>query len=117
MSGGQKQRVSVARAVYNNADIYMLDDPLSAVDSHVGKHIFKNVIGNDGLLQNKVKIENRPSQEVWNERNENIKIINPAFDKTKLKNLSGVISEFGVLPPRQFIKKARQKLSNFKNFP
>ena len=57
MSGGQKQRVSVARAVYNNADIYMLDDPLSAVDSHVGKHIFKNVIGNDGLLQNKVKIE------------------------------------------------------------
>ena len=57
MSGGQKQRVSVARAVYNNADIYMLDDPLSAVDSHVGKHIFKNVIGSGGLLQNKVKIE------------------------------------------------------------
>jgi len=57
LSGGQKQRVSVARAVYNNADIYMLDDPLSAVDSHVGKHIFKNVIGSDGLLQNKVKIE------------------------------------------------------------
>ena len=57
MSGGQKQRVSVARAVYNNADIYMLDDPLSAVDSHVGKHIFKSVIGSGGLLQNKVKIE------------------------------------------------------------
>ena len=47
----------MARAVYNNADIYMLDDPLSAVDSHVGKHIFKNVIGSGGLLQNKVKIE------------------------------------------------------------
>ena len=57
MSGGQKQRVSVARAVYNNADIYMLDDPLSAVDSHVGKHIFKSVIGSGGLLQNKVKLE------------------------------------------------------------
>ncbi|KJH41098.1 ABC transporter, ATP-binding protein [Dictyocaulus viviparus] len=44
LSGGQKQRVSLARAVYSNADIILLDDPLSAVDSHVGKHIFDNVI-------------------------------------------------------------------------
>ena len=43
LSGGQKQRVSLARAVYNNADLYLLDDPLSAVDSHVGKHIFEQV--------------------------------------------------------------------------
>ncbi|XP_052061601.1 multidrug resistance-associated protein 1-like [Mytilus californianus] len=56
LSGGQKQRVSLARAVYNNADVYMLDDPLSAVDSHVGKHIFKNVIGREGLLQNKTRV-------------------------------------------------------------
>ena len=56
LSGGQKQRVSVARAVYNNADVYFLDDPLSAVDSHVGKDLFKNVIGNSGLLKNKVTI-------------------------------------------------------------
>ena len=55
LSGGQKQRVSVARAVYNNADIYLLDDPLSAVDAHVGKHIFQQVISNDkGLLKGKV---------------------------------------------------------------
>ena len=44
LSGGQKQRVSLARAVYRNADIYLMDDPLSAVDSHVGKHIFERVI-------------------------------------------------------------------------
>lgn len=56
LSGGQKQRVSVARAVYNNADAYFLDDPLSAVDAHVGKDLFKNVIGNSGLLKNKVLI-------------------------------------------------------------
>ncbi|XP_046565289.1 multidrug resistance-associated protein 1-like [Haliotis rubra] len=56
LSGGQKQRVSVARAVYNNADIYLFDDPLSAVDSHVGKHIFKNVIGPNGLLHGKTRI-------------------------------------------------------------
>ena len=54
MSGGQKQRVSLARAVYQDADIYLLDDPLSAVDSHVGKHIFDKVLGPNGLLRNKV---------------------------------------------------------------
>lgn len=54
LSGGQKQRVSLARAVYQNHDIYLLDDPLSAVDSHVGKHIFDKVISKDGLLRKKV---------------------------------------------------------------
>ena len=54
LSGGQKQRISLARAVYQNADVYLLDDPLSAVDSHVGKHIFEEVIGPTGLLKKKV---------------------------------------------------------------
>lgn len=58
LSGGQKQRVSLARAVYSDADIYLLDDPLSAVDSHVGKHLFNNVIGQQGLLKRKVSIAN-----------------------------------------------------------
>ena len=56
MSGGQKQRVSLARAIYNDADVYLLDDPLSAVDSHVGKHIFDEVIGEKGVLSNKVNL-------------------------------------------------------------
>lgn len=56
LSGGQKARVSLARAVYQNADLYLLDDPLSAVDSHVGKHIFDKVIGPKGLLRNKTRI-------------------------------------------------------------
>uniref|UniRef100_V5I844 ABC-type glutathione-S-conjugate transporter n=1 Tax=Anoplophora glabripennis TaxID=217634 RepID=V5I844_ANOGL len=56
LSGGQKQRVSLARAVYSDADIYFLDDPLSAVDSHVGKHIFDKVIGPKGLLHHKTKV-------------------------------------------------------------
>ena len=56
LSGGQKQRISLARAVYNDGDIYMLDDPLSAVDVHVGKHLFEKVIGPEGLLRNKTRI-------------------------------------------------------------
>jgi ATP-binding cassette, subfamily C (CFTR/MRP), member 1 len=55
LSGGQKQRVSVARAVYSGADIYIFDDPLSAVDSHVGKHIFDNVLGENGILKGKTR--------------------------------------------------------------
>ena len=50
LSGGQKQRVAVARAVYSDADIFVMDDPLSAVDVHVGKHLFDRVIGPEGLL-------------------------------------------------------------------
>ncbi|XP_045495077.1 multidrug resistance-associated protein 1 isoform X2 [Colias croceus] len=56
LSGGQKQRVSLARAVYYDADNYFLDDPLSAVDSHVGKHIFDKVIGPSGLLKDKTRV-------------------------------------------------------------
>ncbi|CAN7993271.1 unnamed protein product [Ixodes pacificus] len=56
LSGGQKQRVSLARAVYSDTDIYFLDDPLSAVDSHVGRHIFENVIGPNGALKNKTRV-------------------------------------------------------------
>ena len=40
--------------MYSDAAIFMLDDPLSAVDAHVGKNLFKNVIGNTGLLKLKV---------------------------------------------------------------
>jgi ATP-binding cassette subfamily C (CFTR/MRP) protein 1 len=56
LSGGQKARLSLARAVYARADIYLLDDPLSAVDQHVGKHLIENVFGRTGLLAGKTRI-------------------------------------------------------------
>uniref|UniRef100_A0A8C6UR78 Multidrug resistance-associated protein 1 n=1 Tax=Neogobius melanostomus TaxID=47308 RepID=A0A8C6UR78_9GOBI len=56
LSGGQKQRVSLARAIYCDRSVYLLDDPLSAVDAHVGKHIFDKVIGPQGLLKDKTRV-------------------------------------------------------------
>ncbi len=44
LSGGQRQRISLARCAYKDSDIILLDDPLSAVDQNVGKHIFKQCI-------------------------------------------------------------------------
>jgi ATP-binding cassette subfamily C (CFTR/MRP) protein 1 len=54
VSGGQKQRLNIARAIYFNSSIVLMDDPLSAVDAHVGRHIFDNAIC--GLLKDKCRI-------------------------------------------------------------
>ena len=52
LSGGQRARICLARALYSDADIFLLDDPLSAVDVHVGNHLFKECIR--GLLSEKI---------------------------------------------------------------
>ncbi|CAE6453958.1 unnamed protein product, partial [Rhizoctonia solani] len=54
LSGGQKQRINIARAVYYGADIVLFDDPLSALDAHVGKAVFQNVI--QGALAGRTRI-------------------------------------------------------------
>ena len=54
LSGGQRARVSLARAVYVDADLYLLDDPLSAVDFKVGRHIFEKCM--KGLLSEKTRL-------------------------------------------------------------
>ncbi|KAF9292459.1 Multidrug resistance-associated protein 1 [Mortierella alpina] len=56
LSGGQKQRVALARAAYQDADIYLLDDPLSAVDAHVDQHLWRHLIGPEGLLRHKTRL-------------------------------------------------------------
>lgn len=54
LSGGQKQRLNIARAIYFDADIVLMDDPLSAVDAHVGRHIMDNAIC--GIMKDKCRI-------------------------------------------------------------
>ncbi|KAI5292845.1 hypothetical protein KEM55_007466 [Ascosphaera atra] len=54
VSGGQKQRLNIARAIYFDTELVLLDDPLSAVDAHVGRHIMDNAIC--GLLKDKCRI-------------------------------------------------------------
>lgn len=44
LSGGQRQRISLARALYSDRDVYILDDPFSALDAHVANHVFRNAI-------------------------------------------------------------------------
>ncbi|XP_055307782.1 ATP-binding cassette sub-family C member 4-like isoform X2 [Sitodiplosis mosellana] len=58
LSGGQKARINFARALYRKADIYLIDDPLSAVDTHVQSHLFHKCIGPNGYLarQNATRI-------------------------------------------------------------
>jgi len=56
LSGGQKQRVALARAAYKEASLYLLDDPLAAVDAGVGRHIFESLIGPEGILKGKTRI-------------------------------------------------------------
>lgn len=54
LSGGQKARISLARAVYQNSDILLMDDPISALDVHVRKEIFNEVIS--GICQKKTRV-------------------------------------------------------------
>ncbi len=54
LSGGQKQRVNLARAMYSDSEVFLLDDPLSAVDARVAQHIFKKCV--QGALRDKTVV-------------------------------------------------------------
>ncbi|KAI8588045.1 P-loop containing nucleoside triphosphate hydrolase protein [Geranomyces variabilis] len=56
LSGGQRQRISLACAVYARANVYLIDDTLSAVDARVGRHIFDRVLGPEGLLRGTTRL-------------------------------------------------------------
>jgi ABC-type multidrug transport system fused ATPase/permease subunit len=64
LSGGQKQRLSLARAIYADADIYFLDDPLSALDAHVGSSVFRDCICEHLKTKTVVLVMNQVSDEL-----------------------------------------------------
>ncbi|PIA32634.1 hypothetical protein AQUCO_04400075v1 [Aquilegia coerulea] len=68
MSGGQKQRIQIARAVYQDADIYLLDDPFSAVDAHTGTQLFEEclmgILGNKTILYVTHQVEFLPAADL-----------------------------------------------------
>ncbi|KAL2337305.1 hypothetical protein Fmac_011751 [Flemingia macrophylla] len=59
ISGGQKQRVSLARAVYSNSDVYIFDDPLSALDAHIAQEVFRNCIKEELRGKTRVLVTNQ----------------------------------------------------------
>ncbi|XP_042487805.1 ABC transporter C family member 3-like [Macadamia integrifolia] len=68
LSGGQKQRIQIARALYHDADIYLLDDPFSAVDAHTGAHLFKEcllkILGSKTVIYVTHQVEFLPSADL-----------------------------------------------------
>ncbi|VUZ42719.1 unnamed protein product [Hymenolepis diminuta] len=56
LSGGQRARVALARAVYQRADVYLFDDPLASLDSHVARSIIYKCIGRHGILADKIRV-------------------------------------------------------------
>ncbi|CAK9265220.1 unnamed protein product [Sphagnum jensenii] len=59
ISGGQKQRVSIARAIYANADVFLFDDPLSALDAHVGQEVFEKCLQQELKGKTRVLVTNQ----------------------------------------------------------
>lgn len=68
LSGGQKQRIQIARALYQDVDIYICDDPFSAVDAHTGKHIFQEcilgILGSKPVVYVTHQVEFLPSADI-----------------------------------------------------
>ncbi|VDN11569.1 unnamed protein product [Dibothriocephalus latus] len=56
LSGGQRARIALARAIYQRADVYLLDDPLAALDAHVARALARTCLGRHGLLASKTRI-------------------------------------------------------------
>ncbi|RLV93995.1 Multiple drug resistance-associated protein-like transporter 1 [Spathaspora sp. JA1] len=103
LSGGQKARISLARAVYSRADIYLLDDVLSAVDAHVGKSLIRQVLSEDGIIGDRTKVLATNSVPVLHEASDiyllkkGCIIEHGEFDKVMNDNgeLAQLIQEYG----------------------
>jgi ABC-type bacteriocin/lantibiotic exporters, contain an N-terminal double-glycine peptidase domain len=94
LSGGQKARIALARALYQDASIYLLDDPLSAVDAHVGKHIFEKCIVDEMLLNRSSKVSSKHQSIVILVTNSIQYLSNPNVRKIVVME-NGAVAEVG----------------------
>ncbi|XP_055637767.1 ATP-binding cassette sub-family C member 10 [Toxorhynchites rutilus septentrionalis] len=92
LSGGQKARVALARAIYQNKDIYLLDDILSALDAHVASHIVKHCIF--GLLKDKTRIIVTQHPLVLNQSNQILHVENGIVTQSDITSVASLISDF-----------------------
>lgn len=106
ISGGQKARLALARAIYSDADIYLLDDPLSAVDSKVAKFIFENAI--IGCLSNKTRVLVthqlhfvKPGMKVFKVENGNVYTLHSSEPNLELLSPSESSEEITVISPQE----------------
>ncbi|CAK9068911.1 unnamed protein product [Durusdinium trenchii] len=100
LSGGQKARISLARAAYSQASVYLLDDPLSAVDAHVAAHLVSKCLGPQGYLSKQSRILVSHQTQFASEadlvlimRNGEIVAAGPAADFSKEELQSATVSE------------------------
>ena len=93
LSGGQRTRVGLARALYSDSDIYLFDDPLSALDTKVGYHIFKTCI--TGLLCDKTRLVATHNLEILRDA-DNIIIMKGGSSLEKVDFNELVKSDFGL---------------------
>jgi ATP-binding cassette subfamily C (CFTR/MRP) protein 1 len=92
LSGGQRQRVSLARAVYADADLYLLDDPFSALDAHVSKHVISHCL--KGLLRTKTVVLISHSSMLLPQV-DNIIIVESVIDNQNAPTRVGCLREVG----------------------
>ncbi|KAJ2092885.1 hypothetical protein IW138_000598 [Coemansia sp. RSA 986] len=94
ISGGQRARLALARTVYSKADIYILDDPLSAVDAHVKRHILEHVIMDSGLLGGKLRIISINAESLLPYFDQSISKGITSFLMTELSEALGIILQY-----------------------
>ena len=117
LSGGQKARVCLARAVYANKSLYLLDDPLSSLDSNVANHIIDNCFC--GLLKDKtrvlvthrVKVLSKTDRIVYMDKGEIVKIIKTA-QNTESEEINNLLNFENFRKPEEHQEKPENKCKN-----
>ncbi|XP_058124847.1 ATP-binding cassette sub-family C member 10 [Anopheles ziemanni] len=92
LSGGQKARVALARAIYQNKSIYLLDDILSALDAHVASHIIRHAVF--GLLKDKTRIIVTQHPMVLNRASQILHVENGRVSQSDVPNVGSLLSDY-----------------------